>query len=248
MKTKIFYGATVNEAVEQGLAYFNLTEDEVKVDVKDPGSKGFLGFGKRQASVEMTVLQSLVNVNKSEGIVPEQEKIEVLSQESEEIDITEDIHHDEEIDKQASIDAVVAYLTNIARDMHIQDLKVEIKATQPHLVIELHTVEAGRLIGKRGNTLNALQQLSQIVYMNHLKQFAIVELDIEGYRELRTQTLEELALNMAKKAKHFGKPVKLEPMPSYERKIVHKALAGIANVSTRSEGKEPYRYLVIKVN
>lgn len=249
MTQKIFKGATVSEAVAKGLAYFNLTEDEVKVDVKDAGAKGFLGFGKRQASVEITVLKSLVTSNKSTTQAP----ISIIETVEVENTITDPVlksvtKKEQRIDQQASIDVVVDYLMHIAQDMNIKDLTIDVKSSQPHLKLELHTVEAGRLIGKRGNTLNALQQLAQIVYMNHLKQFSMVELDIEGYRALRAQALEELALNMAKKAKHFGKPIKLEPMPSHERKIVHKALVNIANISTHSEGKEPYRYLVIKVD
>lgn len=249
MTQKIFKGATVSEAVARGLTYFNLTEDEVKVDVKDAGSKGFLGFGKRQASVEITVLKSLVTRNKQ---ITQDPMLVIEKVEKENVTVEpllKPVEKKEQvIDKQASIDVVMDYLKNIAQDMNINDLTIDVKATHPNLKLELHTEEAGRLIGKRGNTLNALQQLAQIVYMNHLKQFSMVELDIEGYRELRAQALEELALNMAKKAKHFGKPIKLEPMPSHERKIVHKALVNIANISTHSEGKEPYRYLVIKVD
>ena len=101
------------------------------------------------------------------------------------------------------------------------------------------------IIGKRGSTLNSLQFLVNNYAKKFSSHFFRIEVDCDDYRESRKKTLEELALNLAKKSKKTGRPVELEPMTSVERKIIHNALTGIKNVETESRGDEPYRYLVI---
>lgn len=103
------------------------------------------------------------------------------------------------------------------------------------------------LIGKRGQTLNALQYLVQLVINKDGKEFYRVMLDAEGYRSRRKETLETLALRMAEKAKRLNQKVALEPMPAYERKIIHSVLQNQKSVSTESGGVEPHRHVVINV-
>ncbi|MFZ3577671.1 RNA-binding cell elongation regulator Jag/EloR [Virgibacillus sp. DJP39] len=131
-----------------------------------------------------------------------------------------------------------------------QNMGVEVETTTTvvgnHVTFELSGERIALLIGKRGQTLNALQYLVHLVLNKDGKQFYTVTVDAEGYRGRRKQTLESLALKMADKAKRLNKKVALEPMPAYERKIIHSALQGEKNISTYSDGVEPHRHIVIK--
>lgn len=144
-------------------------------------------------------------------------------------------------------DSIVNYLQNIVVAMGYPDATVDfIEEGNRHFTLNIKTDEnTSLIIGKRGITLNSLQFLVN----NYAKKFSShyfrIEVDCDDYRENRKKTLEELALNLAKKSKKIGKPVELEPMTSIERKIIHNTLTGIKNVETESRGEEPYRYLVI---
>jgi len=144
-------------------------------------------------------------------------------------------------------DHIVNYLQNIVVAMGYPDATVDFREDgNRHFTLNIKTEEnTSLIIGKRGITLNSLQFLVN----NYAKKFSShyfrIEVDCDDYRENRKKTLEELALNLAKKSKKIGKPVELEPMTSIERKIIHNALTGIKNVETESRGEEPHRYLVI---
>ena len=144
-------------------------------------------------------------------------------------------------------DNIVNYLQNIVVAMGYPDATVDFREDgNRHFTLNIKTEEnTSLIIGKRGITLNSLQFLVN----NYAKKFSShyfrIEVDCDDYRENRKKTLEELALNLAKKSKKIGKPVELEPMTSIERKIIHNALTGIKNVKTESRGEEPHRYLVI---
>jgi spoIIIJ-associated protein len=130
--------------------------------------------------------------------------------------------------------------------------------SQMGINVEIKTIEKGRevnfrlagkdialLIGKRGQTLNSLQYLSQLVYNRYTNQFTTIIIDAENYRSRRKETLEILAGRLADKALKTGNDVPLEPMPSFERKIIHSALIKNKRVKTYSTGEEPYRHLLI---
>ena len=144
-------------------------------------------------------------------------------------------------------DKIVSYLQNIVIAMGYPDATVEFSEDgNRHFTLNIKTEEnTSLIIGKRGSTLNSLQFLVNNYAKKFSSHFFRIEVDCDDYRESRKKTLEELALNLAKKSKKTGRPVELEPMISVERKIIHNALTGIKNVETESRGDEPYRYLVI---
>ena len=113
--------------------------------------------------------------------------------------------------------------------------------------IDLSGDEMGVLIGKRGQTLDSLQYLTSLVVNKEQKDYVRVKLDTENYRKRRKETLENLARNIAYKVKKTRRPVSLEPMNPYERRIIHSALQGNKFVETVSEGEEPYRHVVVKL-
>src|SRR5690625_4848085 len=137
------------------------------------------------------------------------------------------------------------YIDGIIRDMNLEGTsRTDIKGNEIRIDIESPT--AAKLIGKRGATLNALQEVAQNYFNSIHRSYGIIILDVEDYREKRRETLENLAMNMSKKALRSNGPVRLEPMPSFERKIMHRVLSDIENIETYSEGSEPNRYLVIE--
>ena len=107
--------------------------------------------------------------------------------------------------------------------------------------------DMGILIGKRGQTLDSLQYLVSLVVNKESEKFNRVKLDTENYRERRKATLENLARNISLKVKRIKKPVALEPMNPYERRIIHSALQNDKYCTTKSEGEEPYRHVVVKL-
>ncbi len=124
-------------------------------------------------------------------------------------------------------------------------IKINTKLQEKQLLIDLSGEDMGILIGKRGQTLDALQYLVNLVVNKTSLSYISVMLDTENYRQRRKETLETLALNLAKKAKHTKKNVVLEPMNPYERRIIHSALQNDRYVTTFSEGEEPFRNVVI---
>ncbi|RDI40874.1 RNA-binding cell elongation regulator Jag/EloR [Falsibacillus pallidus] len=146
--------------------------------------------------------------------------------------------------KYDPISEVKKFLMDVTRNMGV-DAQIDVKREGKVLDIYFSGEKMALLIGKRGQTLNSLQYLTQLFVNRQGDQFMNVILNAEDYREKRKETLMDLAGKMASKAVRTKRPVKLEPMPSFERKVIHAALVSNRQVKTHSEGAEPNRYLVI---
>ncbi|MFB5284362.1 RNA-binding cell elongation regulator Jag/EloR [Peribacillus sp. Hz7] len=142
------------------------------------------------------------------------------------------------------IEESLHFLKKVSEEMGVQ-ADITVHRQGKAITFLLSGEKIALVIGKRGQTLNALQYLTQLVVNRHAKQYLNVVVDVEGYRERRNETLILLATRMADKAVRTGKAVSLEPMPSYERKVIHTALMNDRKIKTTSHGTEPYRYLVI---
>ncbi|WP_071461066.1 RNA-binding cell elongation regulator Jag/EloR [Bacillus massilinigeriensis] len=138
----------------------------------------------------------------------------------------------------------VNYLKAIGEKLEAP-IEVEVKQEGKHVHFIMSGEKIALLIGKRGQTLNSLQHLTQLVMNRHSDVFYTVLLDAEGYRERRNETLIQLAGRLAEKAVSTGKDVALEPMPSYERKVIHTALVANKKIKTFSDGNEPNRHIII---
>ena len=139
-----------------------------------------------------------------------------------------------------------AFLADVFRAMGLEvHTETSYDETEKMLSIDLSGDEMGVLIGKRGQTLDSLQYLASLVANRESKEYVHVKLDTEDYRQRRKATLENLAKNIAQKAKRTHRPVSLEPMNPYERRIIHSALQGDRYVTTHSEGEEPYRKVIV---
>lgn len=147
--------------------------------------------------------------------------------------------------KRNQIEETEHFIIEVLRNMNI-DATLTTTVDGKHVMFEVSGDKIALLIGKRGQTLNALQYIVQLALNKNGEQYYRVTLDAEGYRKRRKQTLETLALKMADKAKRINNKVALEPMPAYERKIIHTMLQDRTDVTTYSNGVEPHRNIVIK--
>lgn len=139
-----------------------------------------------------------------------------------------------------------SFLDGVFKAMELPvDITMEYNQEQGSLDIDFAGEDMGILIGKRGQTLDSLQYLVSLVVNKDQKDYVRVKLDTENYRKRRKETLENLAKNIAYKVRRTRKPVSLEPMNPYERRIIHSALQNNRYVETYSEGNEPYRHVVI---
>ncbi len=148
--------------------------------------------------------------------------------------------------EEATIEACEKFVIDVLNAMEMTDVKVTSKIDEEGaLSIDMEGSNMGILIGKRGQTLDALQYLANRVANKMQPDYVRVKLDTEDYRRRRKETLENLAKNIAGKVKRTRRTVSLEPMNPYERRIIHSALQSDPSVSTHSEGEEPYRRVVV---
>ena len=210
---------------------------------------------KEVKEVKPEVKEEVKEQKQEEKVVVKEEKETPVAEKTTEVQ-EETVVEKEEVKEQKpkredyivkNQDKIVSYLQNIVIAMGYPDATVEFSEDgNRHFTLNIKTEEnTSLIIGKRGSTLNSLQFLVNNYAKKFSSHFFRIEVDCDDYRESRKKTLEELALNLAKKSKKTGRPVELEPMTSVERKIIHNALTGIKNVETESRGEEPYRYLVI---
>lgn len=148
--------------------------------------------------------------------------------------------------KNDTVDNIREFLENVFSAMNME-VTIDIKKAEDDKVyeVELSGKEMGLLIGKRGQTLDSLQYLTNIAVNKHSDGYIKVKLDTEDYRQRRKDTLENLAKNIAYKVKRTKRPVSLEPMNPFERRVIHSALQGDRYVETHSEGEEPFRHVVV---
>lgn len=263
---------TVDDAITEALIQLGVTSDRLEYEVIEKGSPGFLGIGMKQAVIEARRKpepepepeQEEISVRPEKPEIKETEKEAPVSakkersekkpkKEKEVKEIKEEAKPEEPKREETvlaevqdvTIQAVEEFLRNTLNAM---DMEVEIKSeidSDGALSINMTGEHMGILIGKRGQTLDALQYLANRVANKHQEGYVRVKLDTENYRARREETLRHLAKNIAHKVKRTRRPVALEPMNPYERRIIHSALQSDSYVTTHSEGEEPYRKVVV---
>ena len=148
--------------------------------------------------------------------------------------------------KEVVKDAVEEFLSKMFNAMDLSvDIQIDYDEQNRNMNIELKGNEMGILIGKRGQTLDSVQYLASLVANRESDEYVRVKVDTENYRKRRKETLENLAKNIAFKVKKTRKPVYLEPMNPFERRVIHSVLQNDRYVETHSEGEEPYRKVVV---
>ena len=259
---------TLDDAITEALVQLGVTSDRLDYIVVEKGSEGFLGIGRKQAvikarrkreekPVEETVEESKVETPVKEEVKPEkktekkpakehshtkknvrEEKPEVKSEPKKEVELAK-------VEPQ-TIETCEKFIYDVMNAMGMDDVKVtSVVDEEGALSINMEGSNMGILIGKRGQTLDSLQYLTNRVANKMQDGYVRVKLDTEDYRRRRKETLENLAKNIASKVKRTRKTVSLEPMNPYERRIIHSALQSDPAVSTLSEGEVPYRRVVV---
>lgn len=149
------------------------------------------------------------------------------------------------IEKEDGIQVAIDYLLDVATKMGAV-ITIDVEEVGKDVKLQIKGDSLGMLIGKHGQTLNALQYLTQLIANKTTSQYKNIIVNVGDYRERRHETLVILANKMADKALKTKRAVHLEPMPSFERKIIHAILSENKQIETHSEGRDPYRYIVIK--
>ena len=257
---------TVDDAILEAAIKLGTTRDKIDYEVIFQGSSGFLGIGSKNAVIkahvksEEEVKVSLKTEKEVEKILEKvkDKPVKESVKEKPAKEVTKIVKETKET-KEENIEKPVKkpgkpvnpedakeFLNKVFAAM---DMKVEVTVTgnlEDHeMNIELEGEDMGVLIGKRGQTLDSLQYLTSLVVNKESDEYVRVKVDTENYRQRRKETLENLARNISHKVKRTKKPVSLEPMNPYERRVIHSALQNDRFVSTHSEGEEPYRKVVV---
>ncbi len=218
MKSVVKNAKSVDEAVQAALAELGVTEEEVTVEVLEEGKKGFLGLAGKDASVKVTV------------------------KEAEAPQMTEAV-------KETDGDAPAALAENFLRQiLGAMNLKAELDIrpeADNGIAIDISGDDMGILIGRRGETLSALQYLTSLAVNRHTEEYYRILLDTENYKKRREETLKKLAKKLAGNAVRYRRNVTLEAMSPYERRVIHSVLQNDPMVTTYSTGEEPNRKVVI---
>ena len=219
---------SVEEAIARGAQELNLSEEELEVEVLDEGSKGFLGLGGRQVRVRLTVRTAAVQ---PEEPTPTEEITD--ADDGDAVRITHETI--EELLQRMGIQArVEAQWGEVVPPGRIRPLMVNVMGDDLSI-----------LIGRRGETLSALQYITRLIVGKELKRPVAVVIDVEGYRARRERQLRMLARRMAEQAIETGRTMNLEPMPANERRIIHIELRENPNVDTQSIGEGDRRKVTI---
>ncbi len=215
---------TVAEAIEIALEELGADRREVEVDVLSEGSHGVFGIGAEEARVKVRLVEPVVTEEAAE-LSPD-DVAEVAR------DILETVL------EKAGVTATTTYRVDTA----VQ----EAERTPPPIVFDVEGEDLGILIGRRGQTLACLQYIVRLIVGNRMKTVTPpIVIDVNGYKQRRYQSLQELAQRMAEEVEANGEPFALEPMPAYERRIIHLALAEHPSVTTQSTGVGEARKVVI---
>ncbi|KRM71668.1 RNA-binding cell elongation regulator Jag/EloR [Lacticaseibacillus brantae] len=219
-----FQGKTIQAAIDAGLASMQVERDAVNVEVLTAGKRGFLGFGRQAAEVTLT-------------LIPKPEPTPVATP-APETPVASSRNDD------TALAHVQSFLTETTKAMGL-NVTVDQQQQGNEVTFQMTTDQDALLIGKHGKIINALQYLAQTLFNHQGKRKLSILLDVGDYRQRRATTVERLAGKSAREVVATGKSVYLDAMPALERKVIHATLADNEFVTTRSEGRDPYRYVVV---
>ena len=262
-------GKSVDEAVREALSELNISREDAEIEVLDEGQKGFLGLiGSKDATVKVwqkedetksilnEIFSEKIESEKSQDVVHNDFELEIenkkISTEKTIEFVDETANEEEKVisieeENEEILKAASEFISKILETFELENIvEMELEDNTLNISVNGDENKLGILIGKRGVTLDSIQYILNLIENKKSSRYIRVNLDSSGYREKRKETLINLAKKMANKVTKTGRSVKLEPMNSYERKIIHTALQDYEGVLTHSEGKEPFRKVVIQ--
>lgn len=239
-------GRTVELAVQRALAELDfapgeLADDQYQVTIIIPPEEGFMGVGAVDAVVEVALTEEALDFF---GPRVDSQPDELLEMDEEDEDYDEDFSDELSLPAEGEAARLRIFLQRILKEFGLQ-AQVRITESPEELHAEITGDDLGIFIGRRGQTIDAVEYLASIAVFPGSHSRKHVELDAEGYKERRQRQIERVALRKAQEAVKRGRPVQLTPMTPAERKIVHLMLKTRDDVSTASEGREPNRSVVI---
>ncbi len=251
----------LDDAITEALVQLGVTSDRLDYEVIEKGSAGFLGIGMKQAVIKARRKEEEKPIEEKPQRYERTEKKEFKKKETKKEfkkEFKKEIKREEPVKttlkvetklgkvEDDTIKACEVFVKDVLAAMSMDNIKVTSEIDdEGALSINVEGDNMGILIGKRGQTLDSLQYLTNRVANKTQDEYVRVKLDTEDYRRRRKETLENLAKNIASKVKRTRRTVSLEPMNPYERRIIHSALQADPAVSTHSEGEEPYRRVVV---
>ncbi len=238
---------TIEEATSQATSQIE-SQGRVVTSVKvlEEPSKGFLGFGKKDALVRVYFEEGTAeNIAVAEKVVPVVEIITETTVDTVETEISVVVEDGITKAEQDFIaDTGKEFLLGMFGKMGLY-VQIEKLTTKDKITFQVHGEDLGILIGKHGQTLDAIQYLTNLVANKEVRRRCQIVVDVENYRSRREETLIQLAHRLGAKVRRTRQKIALEPMNAFERKIIHLALQNEKNIKTDSEGQEPYRHIVI---
>ena len=250
---------SVDEAIQNGLDQLGMPREAVEVEVLDQGSRGLFGLGGRQARVRLTFVwdQSEEKVEPAKqpvkqpvsqaaapaaALVPEEEVQEEKEDETPEPVVAGD---EDTLKVAAQVVRDLLERMKVRTSVSSRYIEAENPGEEPVVMVEIHGDDLSILIGRRSETLNALQYIASLIVGKEVGHWTPVLIDVQGYRKRRERQLRQLARRMAEQAVHTGRRQVLEPMPANERRLIHLELRDHADVATESVGDEPNRKVTI---
>jgi spoIIIJ-associated protein len=248
-------GRTAEEAIQEALKELKVKREDVEIEILEASKGSLFGiFGGKDAKVKVTLKDEskLGTAETSPAPAPEApaDKTVAEPEQAAAAPATEEETAMDQVKNTADRDEAVAmareFLSKIFQNMKLEVLIEKFyNKEEDATYLKLHGPDMGVLIGKHGQTLDALQYLTNLVANKETAERVRIIIDVEDYRVRRKKTLERLAKNLAEKVKRTKTKAALEPMNPYERKLIHMALQNDAAIQTYSEGEEPYRKVII---
>lgn len=237
------------QAITRALKIMEATPEQVVKVIEKQKSRSFFGLFNREGIYEIEIDKNnrTTSTEKKEVKVEKAEKVKKVEEVEKKKEIVkETITETKEIKKEKKENKDVSEDIKKKAEELLENiglvLKVEVdRLSDKNYLVNLYGEDNGIIIGKKGKTLNSFEYL-----LNSLMKDYRIEVDVEGFKAKRTETLRELGKKMAEKALKSGKPVRLNPMPPRERKIIHEVVNKYSELDTYSEGRDPKRYIVIK--
>ena len=265
------WGDDIDSAVELALVDLKCSREDVDIEVLEQPSRGFFGIGSKLALVRVSKKKREPEIPDIPEVPEVEEKIEIAAEpvvqetavkepEAAEKKTTKQPAPEkrssklEELDFHKTMDHLPVcedhpagvFLQDVAKQMGL-NVNMVVKADERNVYVNIDGADSGTIIGKRGQTLDAIQYLTSLVVNRDESEYVKVVVDAENYRSKRERTLEQLAVKLAGKVARTRRPVRLEPMNPYERKVIHATLQDHPKVTTRSEGQDPYRRVIIEL-
>ena len=237
---------TVEEAISRGLEQLALSRDSVDIEILDNGSRGLLGIGGRQSRVRLTVKETEVETpvfNENETPVVHEAEKDTTQKEIP----TGNLSEDERKAMKVTQDVVKELLERMHVKATVNSKYIEpVDENDERLVmVDIQGNDLSILLGRRSETLNALQYITSLIVSKELNRWVPLMIDVQGYRERRERQLRQLGRRMAQQAIETGKRQTLEPMPANERRVIHLELRNHPQVTTESTGEDPFRKVMI---